>query len=161
MWDPQRLITLWAFTACYRDSYPTMSWSSLWSLSFWLSHQNPICIPVISHSCYMPSPSQPPRRDHSKLYFATSTSYEAPHYAAFCNLLSLHLSSVQVFSSTSSSQTPTVYGSSLNGRDQVSHPYRNTGKIDEKTKGSGNIRWSERRRSRLTYRSKKFRVSHF
>jgi hypothetical protein len=23
-------------------------------LSFWLSHQNPICIPVLPHSCYMP-----------------------------------------------------------------------------------------------------------
>jgi hypothetical protein len=21
MWDPQRLTTLWAFTACYRDSF--------------------------------------------------------------------------------------------------------------------------------------------
>jgi hypothetical protein len=30
-----------------------MSWSSKWSLSFWLSHQYPICIPLLPHSCYM------------------------------------------------------------------------------------------------------------
>jgi hypothetical protein len=27
-----------------------MSWSSQWSLSFWLSHQYPICIPRLPHS---------------------------------------------------------------------------------------------------------------
>jgi hypothetical protein len=37
-----------------------------------------------------------------------SKSYEAPHYAVFSNLLSLHLSSVKIFSSTPCSQTPSV-----------------------------------------------------
>jgi hypothetical protein len=32
-------------------STPT-SWSSQWSLSFWVSHQYPICIPLLPHSCY-------------------------------------------------------------------------------------------------------------
>jgi hypothetical protein len=31
------------------------SWSSLWSLSCLLFHQNPICIPLPPHLCYMPS----------------------------------------------------------------------------------------------------------
>jgi hypothetical protein len=32
------------------------------------------------------------------IVFGESTSYQAPHYAAFFHLLSLHLSSVQIFS---------------------------------------------------------------
>jgi hypothetical protein len=40
-------------------------------------------------------------------------SYEASHYAVFSNLLSLHLSPVQIFSST-----PSSLCSSLNVRDQ-------------------------------------------
>jgi hypothetical protein len=42
-----------------------------------------------------------------------STSYEAPHYAIFSNLLLLHLSSVQIFSSTPCSQTPSVLGDNI------------------------------------------------
>jgi hypothetical protein len=41
------------------------SWSSQWSLSFWISHQYPICIPLRPHSCYMPCPSHPPWLYHS------------------------------------------------------------------------------------------------
>jgi hypothetical protein len=35
-------------------------WSSWWSLSSWLSHQYPICIPLLPYSCYMPCSSYPP-----------------------------------------------------------------------------------------------------
>jgi hypothetical protein len=37
--------------------HPPTSWPSPWSLSFWLSHQYPICIPLLPPSCYMPCPS--------------------------------------------------------------------------------------------------------
>jgi hypothetical protein len=33
------------------------SWSSQWSLSSLLSHQYPICIPLLPYSCFMPRPS--------------------------------------------------------------------------------------------------------
>jgi hypothetical protein len=49
---------------------PSTSRSSQLSLSFWLSHQYPICIPLLSHSCYMPYPSYTPWCDHSN--YATS-----------------------------------------------------------------------------------------
>jgi hypothetical protein len=42
-----------------------LSWSSQWSFSSWLSHQYPICIPLLPHSCYMLCPSHPPWLDHS------------------------------------------------------------------------------------------------
>jgi hypothetical protein len=42
-------------------------------------------------------------------YLTMSTSYEAPHYAVFSNLPSLHSPSVQIFSSTPRSHTPSVH----------------------------------------------------
>jgi hypothetical protein len=40
-------------------------WSLQWSLSFWLSRQYPIGIPLLPHSCYMPYLSHPPWLDYS------------------------------------------------------------------------------------------------
>jgi hypothetical protein len=42
-----------------------LRWSSQWSLTFWLPHQYPICIPLLPHSCYMPRPYHPPWHDRS------------------------------------------------------------------------------------------------
>jgi hypothetical protein len=42
------------------------SWPSKWSPSFSLSHQYPICIPLLPYSCYIPCPSLPRLLDHSK-----------------------------------------------------------------------------------------------
>jgi hypothetical protein len=39
---------------------------------------------------------------------AEITSYEAPHYAVFSNLLPFNLSSIQIFSSASCSHVPSV-----------------------------------------------------
>jgi hypothetical protein len=44
----------------YNIVHPPMSRSTQWSLSFWLSHQYPTCIPLLPHSCYMLCPSQSP-----------------------------------------------------------------------------------------------------
>jgi hypothetical protein len=41
-------------------------------------------------------------------FLARSASYEAPHYAVFSSLPSLHLSSVQIFFSAPCSRTPSV-----------------------------------------------------
>jgi hypothetical protein len=47
--------------------------------------------------------------DNFPLYLAKSISYEATRYAVFSDLLLLHLSSNQIFSLASRSQTPSVY----------------------------------------------------
>jgi hypothetical protein len=44
---------------------PPTSRSSYCSLSFWLSAQNPIYIPLLSHACCMPFLSNPPCSEHS------------------------------------------------------------------------------------------------
>jgi hypothetical protein len=44
---------------------PPTSWSSQWPPSLWLSHQQPIRVPLLPHSCYMPRPCHPPRLNYS------------------------------------------------------------------------------------------------
>jgi hypothetical protein len=61
-----------------------------------------------SPSYYVPCPFHPPRLDQSR-YLAKSTGYESPHNAVFFNLLSLHLSSVEIFSSASCSKISLAY----------------------------------------------------
>jgi hypothetical protein len=45
--------------------HPPTSWSSQWSLSYWLFHQQSIYIPLLPHSCYMTCPHHLPSLDHS------------------------------------------------------------------------------------------------
>jgi hypothetical protein len=49
----------------FNDIAPLTSRSSLWPLSFWLSHQNPTCIPFLPNACHMPYLSHAPWLDHS------------------------------------------------------------------------------------------------
>jgi hypothetical protein len=60
--------------------YPPTSWSSQWSLSFWLSQQYPICVHLLPQSCYMPCPSHPPWLDHSNYTWRRVQVNEAPHH---------------------------------------------------------------------------------
>jgi hypothetical protein len=49
----------------FNTVHSPMSWSSQWSLSFWRSHQYPICIPLLPHSYHVPNPCHPSWPDHS------------------------------------------------------------------------------------------------
>jgi hypothetical protein len=60
-----------------------------------VSHQNPVCVPLLSHVCFMRS---------LELCLVRSTSYEAPHSAVFSSLLLFQSSWVQLFSSAPCSQ---------------------------------------------------------
>jgi hypothetical protein len=62
-----------------------------------------------------------------KLYLAKRTSYEAPHFAVFSNLLSPP-PSVCILSWAPCTQMSTGYVSPLNVKDQVSHWFKSTGK---------------------------------
>jgi hypothetical protein len=64
----------------------------------------------------------------TQIMLLRNTSYEAPHYAVLSNLLLFHPSWLKIFSSAPCSQTSCVC-SSLNVRDQVSHPYKTAGCI--------------------------------
>jgi hypothetical protein len=83
---------------------PPTSKSSQWSLSFWLSHQNPISTPR-HHACYMPCSSQPL---DLVILFGEGYNLWSSSLCSFSNPLSLHPSSVQIFSSVPCSQTPSV-----------------------------------------------------
>jgi hypothetical protein len=57
----------------------------------------------------MSRPPHPPRLILLIYLTTSSTNYAAPRYALFSTLPSLHPSLVQIFYSTSCSQTPSVY----------------------------------------------------
>jgi hypothetical protein len=69
---------------------------------------------------------------------AKSVSYEAPHYAVFSNLPSLFGPNIPLSALFSNSLS---LCSSLNVRDQASHPYRTTGKIIEPAR---TVTWNTR-----------------
>jgi hypothetical protein len=43
--------------------FPPTPWSSKWSLSFWLSHQNLVHFCLLSYACHMPRPPHSPWLD--------------------------------------------------------------------------------------------------
>ena len=59
---------------------PSMPVSSRWSLPFRFPHQNPFCISLLAHTCYMPHPSHSPCPDHLNIFMVRSIFLEAPHY---------------------------------------------------------------------------------
>jgi hypothetical protein len=80
------------------------------------------------YSCYIPCPSQPRLDGSNYNYLSRSTSYEAPHYAVYSWLLLLRsLLRPHILFSTSFWKTLSLC-SSLNVRNQISHPYITTSK---------------------------------
>jgi hypothetical protein len=102
-------------------------YSFQWSLSSILSEQNPMCIPFLPHTCYLRCFFHPPDviilivfGEECKLRSSSLCSFLPPTTSSlFCQNILL---------STQFSNTLSVC-SSLNVRDQVSHPHKTAGKI--------------------------------
>jgi hypothetical protein len=58
--NPIHTIPVYLSKINFNIVHPPPSCSSQWPLSFWLSRQYPICIPLRTHSCCMPCPSHLP-----------------------------------------------------------------------------------------------------
>jgi len=107
---------------------PSTPGSSKWSLSLRFPHQNPVSLslsPYVLHALSISffsiwSPEQ---------YWVSSTDHSAPHYVVFSHspvtssLLGPNILLGTLFSNTLSLR------SSISVSDQVSHPYKTTGKI--------------------------------
>ena len=101
--------------------FPSTPGSSKWSLSLRFPQQNPVYISPLPHMCYTP------RSSHSSRFYHPSNTI-----SSLCSFLhSLVTSSLlgpNIFLNTLFSNTLSLR-SSLNVSDQVSHPYKTTGKI--------------------------------
>jgi hypothetical protein len=91
------------------------------------SHHQPIRAPLLTHSCYIPRPSHPPRLDYSNYTWRrlqiTKILFQFLHPPDTSSLVSPNiLLSIQFLNTLSPS-------SSLNVRGHVSHQYKTTGKI--------------------------------
>ena len=108
---------------------PSTSGFPKWPLSLRFPHQNPVYASPPPYELHAPpisfisilSPEQ---------YWVKSAVHSAPHYVVFCIPLLTRLSPLgpNILLNTLFSNTLSLR-SYLNGSDQVSHPYKTTGKI--------------------------------
>ena len=103
---------------------PSMDWSSSWSPSPRFPHQKPLYTSVLPHTCYIPRPSHSSLTVFGKEYRSLGSSLcSFLHSPVTSSLLSSNIFLSVLFAKTLSLR------SSLSVSDQVSHPYKTTGKI--------------------------------
>ena len=107
---------------------PSTPRSPRWSLSLRFPHQDPIHTPLLTHTRHMPCPSHSSRFYHPHniewgVQIISSSLCSLLHSPVTSSLLGPNILLNTIFSNTLS------FLSSLNVSDQVSHPYKTTGKI--------------------------------
>jgi len=98
------------------------------SLSRRFPHQNPLYAPLLPHTRYMPHPSHFSGFDHPNNIGRGVWSLSSSICSFLCSLVTASLLGPNILLNTLFSDTLSLR-SFLNVSDQVSHPYRTTGKI--------------------------------
>ena len=124
--DPVHTSTSYFLKIHLNFIFPSMPRSPKWSLSLRFRHQNPVYASPVTHMHYMPHPS------HSfRFYHLNNIGWGVQiiqllsflHSPVTSSLLGPNILLSTLFTNTLSLR------SSLNVSDQVSHPYKTTGKI--------------------------------
>jgi hypothetical protein len=102
--------------------------SNISPFGFWLSHQYPICIPLLPYSPYMPCLSHPPSL-HQSNYIWRGVQVMNFLITQFSPISCLFISLVPNILFSTLYSNILILCSSINVRDQVSHPYKTKSKI--------------------------------
>jgi hypothetical protein len=107
---------------------PSTPSSSKWSLSFRFSHLNSVHFPLLSYACHVPCPPHSPwlylpNNNWGWVQNMKLLTVQLPPFSSYFNLFGPNILLRTLFSNTFS------LCSSLNVRDQISHPYKTTGRI--------------------------------
>jgi len=125
--DPAHTLTFHFWKTSLNIILPCTPGSSKWPLSVRFPHQNPVCTSLLPHTRYMPCPS------HS--YFITRTVLSEEYRSLSSSLCGFLHSPVTSFLLGPNILLGTLFSHllslhpSLNISNQVSHPWKITGKI--------------------------------
>ena len=107
---------------------PSTLRTSKWFLSLRFPHQNPVYASTFSHTLYVSRPSHSSRFDHPTILGDQYRSLSSLLRSFFHSPVTSSLLGPNILLNTLFTDTLSLL-SSLNVNDQVSHPYKTTGKI--------------------------------
>ena len=126
--NPVHIPTFYLLEFHPNNIHPSTTRPPQWSLSLRLPHQDPVHLPLLTHTRHMPSPSHSSPFYHPhNIGWAVKIIYllvmQPPLFPLYLVPLGPNILLNTMFSNTLS------FLSSRNASDQASHPYKTTGKI--------------------------------